>query len=148
MRILATAERIGMNTSGLVHQRGFSIWQWLVVLAIAGFLFTIGFKLAPLYITNFTVESTVDSLRNEPEMAGKSITEMRFAIERKFDVNRIEVIQAVCRDKARPCLKIEKSTTKVIIDANYEARVHVMANVDAVVVFDKNRIEIPIPGAG
>ena len=52
------------------------------------------------------------------------------------------------QDKARPCLKIEKSTTKVIIDANYEARVHVMANVDAVVVFDKNRIEIPIPGAG
>ena len=137
-----------MNTSGLGRQRGFSMWQWLVVLAIAGFLLTLGFKLAPLYITNFTVESTVESLRNEPEMAGKSITEMRFAIERKFDVNRIEVIQAVCRDKARPCLKIEKSTTKVIIDANYEARVHVMANVDAVVVFDKNRIEIPIPGAG
>lgn len=136
-----------MNNPGLERQRGFTIWQWLIIVAIAGFLLTIGFKLAPLYITNFTVDSTVESLRNEPEMAGKSITEMRAAIERKFDVNRIEVIQAVCRDKTKPCLKIEKSTTKVIIDANYEARVHMMSNVDAVVVFDKNRIEIPIPGA-
>lgn len=136
-----------MDTPGRERQRGLSIWQGLIVLAIAGFLFTIGVKLAPKYITNFTVESTVESLRNEPEIAAKSITEMRFAIERKFDVNRIEVIQAVCRDKDRPCLKIEKSTTKVIIDANYEARVHMMGNVDAVVVFGNNRIEIPIPGA-
>jgi hypothetical protein len=45
-------------------------------------------------------------------------------------------------------MKIEKTKTTVKIDANYEARVHVMANVDAVVVFSDNVIEIPIPGAG
>ena len=61
--------------------------------------------------------------------------------------DQIEVIQAVCRDKAKPCMKVERTKTHVLIDANYEARTHVMANVDAVVVFGNNRVEIPIPGA-
>ena len=60
---------------------------------------------------------------------------------------QIEAIQAVCRDKARPCMKVEKTKTHLIIDANYEARTHVMGNVDAIVNFDKNRVEIVIPGA-
>jgi hypothetical protein len=137
---------MAMNTTGPDRQRGFTMWQWLIILAIAGFFFTVGFKLAPLYITNFTVESTIDSFRTEPELATKSITEVRRAIERKFDVNMIDVVQAVCRFKDKPCLKIEKSKTTMVIDANYEARVHMMGNVDAIVVFDKNRIEIPIPG--
>jgi hypothetical protein len=76
------------------------------------------------------------------------VQEIRLAVERKFDVNQVEVVQAVCRQKERTCMKIEKTKTTVKIDANYEARVHVMANVDAVVVFSDNVIEIPIPGAG
>jgi hypothetical protein len=72
---------------------------------------------------------------------------MRQAIERKFDVNQIDVVQAVCRDKEKSCLKIEKTKTSVRIDGNYEARVHVIANIDAVVVFKDNFVEIPIPGA-
>ena len=44
-------------------------------------------------------------------------------------------------------MKVEKTKTHLIIDANYEARTHVMGNVDAIVNFDKNRVEIVIPGA-
>jgi len=135
-----------MNSSFPARQSGYTVWQWLVFLLIAAFFLTIGFKIGPLYVTNYTVQSTVKALQNEPELASKSVIEMRQAIERKFDVNTIVVIQAVCRDKHRPCMKVERSKSIVKIDANYEARVHVMGNVDAVVVFDNNFVEIPIPG--
>ncbi len=136
-----------MNSSSRSRQAGFTIWQWMVIVLVGGFLLTVGFSLAPLYINNYTVRATVQALQNEPELGRKSTQEIRLAVERKFDVNQIEAIQAVCRDKAKPCLKVEKTKTHLIIDANYEARTHVMGNVDAIVNFDKNRVEIVIPGA-
>jgi len=136
-----------MNSSSRSRQAGFTIWQWMVIVLVGGFLLTVGFSLAPLYINNYTVRATVQALQNEPELGRKSTQEIRLAVERKFDVNQIEAIQAVCRDKARPCLKVEKTKTHLVIDANYEARTHVMGNVDAIVNFDKNRVEIVIPGA-
>jgi hypothetical protein len=136
-----------MNSSSRSRQAGFTIWQWMVIVLVGGFLLTVGFSLAPLYINNYTVRATVQALQNEPELGRKSTQEIRMAVERKFDVNQIEAIQAVCRDKARPCMKVEKTKTHMIIDANYEARTHVMGNVDAIVNFDKNRVEIVIPGA-
>ncbi len=136
-----------MNSSSRSRQAGFTIWQWVVIVLVGGFLLTVGFSLAPLYINNYTVRATVQALQNEPELGRKSTQEIRMAVERKFDVNQIEAIQAVCRDKARPCMKVEKTKTHLIIDANYEARTHVMGNVDAVVMFNDNRVEIVIPGA-
>ena len=127
-------------------QRGISVWGWMILAVVGGFILTIAFTLAPVYVDNYAVQSTVRALATEPELAGKSVAEMRSAIERKFDVNRIEAVQAVCRDKKRACMKIEKSTTAVTIDANYEKRVHVMFNVDAVVVFSDNVVEIPLGG--
>ena len=136
-----------MNSSSRSRQAGFTIWQWMVIVLVGGFLLTVGFSLAPLYINNYTVRATVQALQNEPELGRKSTQEIRLAVERKFDVNQIEAIQAVCRDKLKPCMKVEKTKTHLIIDANYEARTHVMGNVDAIVNFDKNRVEIVIPGA-
>ena len=136
-----------LNSSSRSRQAGFTIWQWMVIVLVGGFLLTVGFSLAPLYINNYTIRATVQALQNEPELGRKSTQEIRMAVERKFDVNQIEAIQAVCRDKAKPCMKVEKTKTHLIIDANYEARTHVMGNVDALVMFNKNRVEIVIPGA-
>jgi hypothetical protein len=130
------------------HQQGMSVWQTLIVLVVVGLGLTIAASIGPVFITNFSVQSTIKSLQTEPELASKSVLEMRQAIERKFDVNQIDVVQAVCRDKEKACLKIEKTKTVLRIDGNYEARVHVIANIDAVVVFKDNFVEIPIPGAG
>lgn len=129
------------------RQRGMSIWQTLIVLVLVGLGLTIAVAIGPVYITNFSVQSTIKSLRDEPELGSKSVTELRQAIERKFDVNQIDVVQAVCRDREKACLKIEQTKTVLRIDGNYEARVHVIGNIDAVVIFKDNQVEIPIPGA-
>lgn len=132
---------------GRQYQRGMSVWQTLLLLVAIGIGLTIAVAVGPVYITNFSVQSTIKSLQTEPELASKSVLEIRQAIERKFDVNQIDVVQAVCRDKQKACLKVEKTKTTLRIDGNYESRVHVIANIDAVVVFKDNFVEIPIPGA-
>lgn len=136
--------RVGGNIRK--YQRGMSVWQMLIVLLVIGLGLTIAVAIGPVYITNFSVQSTIKSLRDEPELASKSVLELRQAIERKFDVNQIDVVQAVCRDREKACLKIERAKGILRIDGNYEARVHVIANIDAVVIFSDNFIEIPIPG--
>jgi uncharacterized protein YneF (UPF0154 family) len=137
-----------MAHTGRRLQQGMSAWQILLVLLVVGLSLSIAVAIGPRFITNFSVQSTIKSLQTEPELAQKSVMEIRQAIERKFDVNQIDVVQAVCRDKEKACLKIEKTKTMLRIDGNYEARVHVIANIDAVVVFKDNFVEIPIPGAG
>jgi len=135
-----------MSINSVTRQRGVSLWSGMVLLAVIGFFLTVAFRVGPPYITNFTVQETVRALQNEPELSRMSPYDVRRAVERKFDVNQIDVVQAVCRDKKKPCLKIEKSKTEMIIDANYETRVHVMGNVDAVVMFNENTVTIPITG--
>ena len=130
------------------RQLGATIWQWLAILLVAGFFLLLGAKLGPVYITNFAVQSTVKALQNEPEIGSKSVLEIRQVVEKKFDVNRVLVVEAVCRNKALPCIKIDKTKAMLKIDANYETRVHIMGNVDAVVLFGNNYIEVPIPGGG
>lgn len=135
-----------MRMSSLGRQAGLSIYQLMIVLVVIGFFGVLAFTLGPLYLRNVTVQSTVQDLKSDQELAGKSVTDIRNAIERRFDVNRIQDIQAVCRKKDVPCMKIEKSSDMLTINANYESRVHVMFNVDAVVVFSENVVEIPIRG--
>ena len=130
------------------RQRGASPWQILLILLVITFFLTLAAKIGPVYITHYSLQSTVKALQNEPDLSSKSIPDMRSAVQRKFDVNQINVMQALCLRKELACLKIERSKTVVRIDANYEARVHIMGNVDAVVVFTNNFIEIPIPGGG
>ena len=135
------------RSSSRSSQAGYTVWEWLMIVLVGGLLLTVAFSIGPLYVTNYTIQATVKALQNEPELGAKSVFEVRQAVERKFDVNQIEVVQAVCRSKEIPCMKVEKTKTHLIIDANYEARTHVLGNVDAVVKFDNNRVEIVIPGA-
>ena len=133
-----------MNRNPRNAQRGFTMWGWMLIVVVAGFFLTLAAKLGPVYIKNFTVQSTIKALQNEPELSTKSQVEVRRAVQRKFDVNRIEGIEATCHDKRVDCLKITKTAEIMTINANYEVRVHMMGNVDAMVVFNNNTVELPI----
>jgi len=135
-----------MRMPGRATQSGYTIWQWLIILVVLGLLLNTAAAIGPVYISNFQVRESIKAMQGEPELASKAINEIRLVVERRFDVNRIEAIQAVCRNKEMPCIKIEKSKNTLLIDANYEARVHLLGNVDAVVMFKDNLVEIPIPG--
>lgn len=131
------------------HQNGFTIWTVLILVALAGFLLTIAFKLGPAYIANYDVKSVIDALVSEPGLGKMSNAEVRSLLERRFDINRVSAIKAQCRLKDEgkiPCVQLDRTRDTLTIDAGYEVRIPVMANVDAVVKFYNNRIEVPTKG--
>lgn len=118
------------------RQRGLGLLGWIVVLAVASFFLTCAFRIGPLYIDYWTVESVLEGALEEEGLERQSKHEIRSAIQRRFDTNRVEVI------KARE-IRFEETRDKLVMDAGYEQRVPLIGNIDVVVRFEQLRYEIP-----
>jgi hypothetical protein len=91
-------------------QKGMAALQWLVVIAVAGFLMICGFTVMPAYINNWTVQAALESLQNERGVSSW----------------------------------IERTKSEMKISANYEARRHLLGNIDVVLVFAENKVTVPV----
>ena len=133
--------------SNFHREAGNSMWTIMLILAVAGFILTIIFTIAPAFVSNCSVKGVIDAMVSEPGLGKLSNAEIRSALERRFDINNVDVIKATCRKRwvgKYPCVKLERTRDTLTIDASYEARVHVMGNVDAVITFDGNVVVVPI----
>ena len=126
-------------------QRGYTIWTILVFLGVAAFIGSIAVAVAPSYINNSTINSVIQEMGSNPEVNRMTNRDIRNLLERRFDVNQVTALQAICRRKDEPCVKIERTASTLRIIGNYEHRVAVMGNVDAVVMFNENIVEVPLP---
>lgn len=122
-------------------QQGLSMLSWMSILFVVSFFVTCAVKLTPVYMDSWTVKSVIESVAAKQKIETQSPEKIRSAIALQFMTNRVEAIKA--RD-----IKITREKGKVIIDANYEKRVPLMYNVDAVVKFDKLYIEITPSASG
>ncbi len=118
-------------------QKGMAALSWLVVIATSGFVLICVFTVLPIYINNWAVQSALKGLESEPELATMSKQKIKSLLGKKFDVNMIEAIKL--KD-----VKIKRTTKELTISANYEARAHLMSNIDVVAVFANNQIVVPI----
>ncbi|WP_297529483.1 DUF4845 domain-containing protein [Thiohalobacter sp.] len=105
--------------------------SWLVVLGLIAFFAILVLRLVPNYLEYFKVESTLESLKNEPGITQKSPGEIRTLISRRFDINDVEHVKA-------KEVKITRDRGRTIVSVKYEVRVPVLGNVDAVTKFDKS----------
>lgn len=115
-----------------VHaQRGMTAIGWLIVLGLLAFFVLLVLRLAPGYLEFYKVESVIDSLKDEPYIGNKTPMEIRSLLQRRIDVNSIDHVDA--KD-----IKIEQSGGRTTITADYEVRVPMIGNVDAVSKFHKS----------
>ncbi len=119
-------------------QTGMSSITLLVVIAVSLLLLTCVLKMAPVYVQNLSVQSILEGIEKEYTESKKPLTKpiLRTLIFKRLNINQIRVI-----DKNN--LHLEKTAEAFVIVANYEVRVPLFANVDVVMKFDKNRVEIP-----
>jgi hypothetical protein len=110
-------------------QRGMTAIGWLIVLGMLSFFVLLVLRLAPGYLEFYKVKSVVESLKNEPYIGNKTPMEIRSLLQRRIDVNAIDSIQA--KD-----IKITQQSGKTTVTAQYEVRVPIMGNVDAVSKFE------------
>ena len=95
------------------NQQGITVIGILLVMIVIGFVALIGMKVVPMYIQYFTVRSSIESIRKEPQLAQMSSTDIQAAIQKRFDIGYVNNITS--RD-----LKIRNDRGGRVLDLSYQ----------------------------
>jgi len=116
------------------HQKGMTAIGWMMVLGLIAFFTLITLRMVPLYMEFGKVSSTLESLKEQPNITQQTKGEIVKLVSKRFDVNDVKNV-----DPRKIKVSKERGVLKVAI--NYERREHLIGNVDVVAIFDK-QIEI------
>lgn len=94
-------------------QRGMTVIGMLLLLIVIAFMALIAMKVVPMYIQYFSIKSTIESIRKEPQLAQMSTQDIQNAIQKRFDIGYVDNITA--RD-----LKIRNENRGRVLDLEYQ----------------------------
>lgn len=95
------------------RQRGMTVIGMLLLIIVLAFAALVAMKVVPMYIQYYTVKSTIESIRKEPQVAQMSVTDIHNAIQKRFDIGYVENVTA--RN-----LKIRQDRGGRVLDLVYE----------------------------
>lgn len=116
------------------EQDGRALITVLLCMVFLGSLGFVGLKLAPIYIEHFGVTSSLASMKQDGNLHGKSITELRHLLNKRLEINDVRRV-----DNAD--VEIKTTPRMTTIRVAYEVQVPLMSNIDFLVTFD-NRVEL------
>lgn len=116
-------------------QRGMTAIGMAMILVLCGFVLIIAVKLFPVYLESFKVNSALRGLAGDSRVAGASDAQVKELILKKLRVDDVADVKS-------QHIKIVSEGAKRKVSIEYERRVPMMGNVDAVVVFGDNAVEI------
>lgn len=119
------------------RQSGMTYMGMLLLLIVIAFFAVVAIKVVPLYMANFKVKSVLSSMKDERDIATMPPAEIEKRIMSRLDINDVDI--------KRDDLKIVRAPNKTVITLNYEARVHLFANLDVVANFQDNSVEVGTP---
>lgn len=119
-----------MNT--MAKQRGVTAIGWLVILSLIAFFVFIGLKLFPIYAENFSVVSSLKSLKNDESITKKSSSEIKSIIMRRLQINGVYSItkKNITIEKRGGFLTV---TCKYTVTAELAGPLSLVANFEEVV---------------
>jgi len=94
-------------------QRGMTVIGMLMMIIAIAFVALIAMKVVPMYIQYFSIKSTIESIRKEPQLAQMSTQDIQNAIQKRFDIGYVDNITA--RD-----LKIRNENRGRVLDLEYQ----------------------------
>ncbi len=94
-------------------QRGMTLIGMLLLIVVIAFMALIAMKVVPMYVQYYTIKSTIESVRKEPQLAQMSPTDIQNAIQKRFDIGYVENVTA--RD-----LKIRNDRSGRVLDLVYQ----------------------------
>lgn len=117
-----------MNT--MKKQRGVTAMGWLVILGLIAFFVFIGLKLLPVYIENFSVVSSIKSLKSEPQVTQKTSAQILTLIDRRFQINDVE-------NASRKNITITKKPGVLTVSCKYSVTKKLFGPLSIVADFDE-----------
>ncbi len=120
------------------RQSGMSILGMLFIAIMVGFFIMCGLRLAPSYFEYMTIKEAVTKTATEYDADKKTIRQLRTRITNLFITNQVYGINP-------DDIKIYRKEGKTFIDGNYEARIHVVGRIDAIMNFDDLLLQVGPP---
>lgn len=120
-------------------QVGASIWSWMIVGAMVVTLFVCGLQLLPLYMENYAVKSALNSIANDEEIKSTDLLNNKKrlvlkGLDSRFMVNNIE------NASVKNNVHTEETDDGLLIVVEYEARTHLIFNIDGIISFRNERV--------
>lgn len=109
------------------RENGLSLLGFLFALLVVGVCLTVLFRLGPLYLDNYTVAQSFAALGDD-DVRSLSDQGIRQKLYKEFVINNVDSIDL-------KAVEIERSAEKILVSLDYERRVPLLGNVDAVVRF-------------
>lgn len=109
-------------------QQGATLYALIVVMTLLAIIIFAGLKISPAYIDDQIISSTINNMKNDGELASMPLREIRTRISRtmiangaSWDSDSIDEVEV---------------NGQQYIQVQYEKRVEMFWNIDAVVKFD------------
>lgn len=112
------------------RQKGASLLSIMIILIVGGIFFSVGFKLYPAYFDYRLIDSVLTDITQDQEELSKSTRQIRSDLSKKFRINQVNLPE-------KDSLVIRQEKGVLYFDLDYEVRVPMFYNVDAVVSFNK-----------
>ncbi len=113
------------------HQSGLTMITWIVLIGMIGFIGIFAFKLIPIYMDFYTVNSALMTVAKDAK-PGEAPAQIKSSIDNIFDVNSVSTVKV---DDIG--IKPDPDGKGLSLILNYDARTNFIANVDLVVHFEK-----------
>ena len=118
------------------NQSGMTLISFVIVAAVVGTALYILMKLFPMYQEYFAVKSAVKGLAAEAGIANEQPAQIKQKLFRRFDIGYVN-------DVKPEHVKIDSTGNSKIMHINYEVRVNMVGNLDAVGAFN---VDQPLTG--
>ncbi len=119
--------------SRLGHQGGMALISWLVTLCVVGTLVLMVIRLAPVYIEAYEIGSILQSMASDSQLGNPTRREVWETFKKRLDINDIKYI-------VRSDLAMNEVAGGLQLIVAYQARVHLLGNLDAVASFRKEAV--------
>lgn len=113
------------------YQNGATMWGWLSIIMMIGFLGMLAFKVVPIYAEHQTVRAALQDVVDSREFSNMSNKSIMRTIQSRLMINNIRSINSKSFKAMR-----DRTGDKYIL-VQYVVKVPIMSNLSAVVDFNE-----------
>lgn len=113
------------------QQKGASMPVVLLFLGMSAIILTIAFKLYPAYYEHWQITSVLESYGEDHDLEAMSVSELETNFQTRLLTNNVREFDV------KEGFFAERTDTGVILSVDYEVRIRMYKNIDALLVFEE-----------
>jgi hypothetical protein len=120
----------GISMFTIARQRGMTVISVLIILIMIAFVGLIVMRILPIYIDYFSIRSSLEGLKKEPEIERMTLLDVQQRIQKRFDISYVNIIDA-------RRIKVRQQGRDKVLELAYEDRRPLLGNLDVIAKFNE-----------